>query len=89
MDSLMREIFGLVPGMVGALLGGAVSWGVAKQKMSDFERRLAAIETKVSGHEQLHSSMIERLTRVETKIDIKFTELDRTLEAIRAFISKQ
>jgi len=38
----------LLPGLFGSLLGGAISWGVATQKLNDFERRISKNEASIA-----------------------------------------
>lgn len=87
MEEIRGIIIGMIPGVFGSLLGGAVAWGVAKQKMKDLERRVVTLEDRSEKNNAVLTLLIERLTRVETKLDVKFENFDRTLETIRAAIA--
>lgn len=63
----------LLPGLFGSLLGGAISWGVATQKLNDFERRISKNEENIS--EFVKQQTIDRvyiageLGQIKAKLD--------------------
>ena len=66
-------LMNMAPGLAGALLGGAVSWGVAQQKMDDFERRIGANELRTAAIEKQQNDdrvyLAGELGQIKAKLD--------------------
>lgn len=59
--------------LFGALLGGAVTWGVAKTKLENLAERHAELDKRVGELERTRErdavAMADRVARIEVKID--------------------
>ena len=69
MDDLLHYVSMSIP-----FLAGAAAWGGAKMARQDDRVLLAKLEDRQDEHEKqdtaIHTEMIDRMARVETKIDI-------------------
>lgn len=63
----------MAPGLIGALLGGAASWGVAQQKLDDFERRIGVVEVRQTVTEaqvnDMKAYMAGQFGEIKAKLD--------------------
>jgi hypothetical protein len=57
-------------GIIGALLGGFASFTITKQQVASQGVAIEKLESRVQVIEVSQSLVIERLARVETKLDI-------------------
>lgn len=83
------NVISLAVGIGGSLLGGAVSWGVAKGKMAAFEKELNKQDTRLTLLESKREDDRNAITRIETTMQARFDEINRTLETIRSFLVRK
>jgi hypothetical protein len=62
-----------ISSLVGTLLGGAVTWGVAKTKLENLVERHTALDRRVGELERVREKdailMADRIARIEVKLD--------------------
>jgi len=68
--SWARLLSPFVVGMIGALIGGFASFTITQQQVSQQGIAITKLEGRVLVIESHQSLVIERMARVETKIDI-------------------
>lgn len=63
----------LVVGLLGALLGSGIAWGVTQQKLTDFDRRLSVQEARADAlNNQVNTDrvyMAGQLGEIKAKLD--------------------
>ena len=52
------------------LLAAAAAWGGAKQALNGTRDRVKKLEERSTAHDTVHTNLLERTARMETKIDI-------------------
>jgi hypothetical protein len=61
---ILKVAVQLLVGLLGALLGSGIAWGVTQQKMADFERRITSSEIKI---EAVNTQLNEKIDSVNTQ----------------------
>ena len=63
--------------VASAMFGGGVAWGVNRNKINELRDKHQSLQKEVVAHKlvtsEAHADMIDRLARVETKIDLLLT----------------
>lgn len=57
-------------GVFGTLLGGGVTWGIAKAQLAGLERAVAKQDLRIEQLEDNELLWVEKFATLETKIDI-------------------
>jgi len=64
--------------VASAMFGGGVAWGVNRNKINELRDKQQSLQKEVVSHKIVtstaHADMIDRLARVETKIDLLLTQ---------------
>lgn len=72
--SWARLLTPLLVGIIGALIGGFASFTITQQQVAQQGIAITKLEARVSVIESNQSLVIERMARVETKIDILLSD---------------
>jgi hypothetical protein len=72
-----RLLSPFVVGIIGALIGGFASFTITQQQVAQQGISITKLEARVSVIESNQSLVIERMARVETKIDILLNDARR------------
>lgn len=70
-----RMLSPFMVGIIGALIGGFASFTITQQQVQQQGISIAKLESRVLIIESNQSLVIERMARVETKIDILLSDL--------------
>lgn len=86
LETVLGKLLPLFLGLVGALFGGGVVWGLTRAKLAELERRIQGVETRMSTAEAQPVDFAAMCRRVQGDCQVAVhRRLDKVAEDV-AFI---
>lgn len=77
-----------VAGLIGTSLGGAITWGVAKTRISQLETNQTKLEARLLSVEQNQNSNALAMTELRTIVTLRFEDMKASIAKITSYLER-